>query len=63
MRKLSLKTLQQKSRKFRNEQAIMKLVEREEKADTSFYGKPMEIKKEKSRNPFKIGSLWLSILP
>ena len=66
MRRFTKKSIIEKSNRFRNEQAILKIVEREEKVRyaNSFYGEPKEFKVErKSRNPFKIGSLFLAYLP
>ena len=62
MKRITKKSIIEASRRMRNEQAILKLAKQDEK-DFEYYGKPVEIKKEKSRNPFKIGSLWLSIAP
>ena len=62
MKRITKKSIIEASRRMRNEQAILKLAKQDEK-DFEYYGKPVEIKKEKSRNPFKIGSLCLSILP
>ncbi|MFA5050977.1 MAG: hypothetical protein WC499_02580 [Patescibacteria group bacterium] len=66
MRRFTRKSIVEKSHRFRNEQAILKIVEREEKIRyaNSFYGQPKEFKDErKSRNPFKIGSLFIPFLP
>lgn len=64
MKRFSLKSIIKKSYAFRNEQAIKKIAQNEDlKRDFESYGGPKEYKKEKSRSPFSVGSLCLSILP
>lgn len=63
MKKVNLKKLLDKSYKYRNEQAIKKLVEYDERTKFNFVGEPKEFQIGKVKSPFKIGSLLLSIRP
>lgn len=63
MKRFTRKSIMEASVRYRNEQAVLRLARIDELGLQEYERKPLLFRSRKTTSPFKIGSLWLSILP